>query len=181
MKHDTIIGFLFAIMLALALTLGYFIINKPVQSNPVDPLAKSAHTELAKIHDTIRIYDTIKLKAETKYIKTHDTLWKMAPSSVDSLFNKVYVRDSLDSTHYGTGFTQLRKAIDMNSKFERDSIQKIALEQQIKTCTTGVVRIVKEIDTLRETIKIEEPRNWTLEVLIGALLLFGGVVTGAKL
>lgn len=141
---------------------------------PLDSLSKKAHIEQQIMRDTIVKYDTIKMKADVVYRTKHDTLWKLPPSDVDSIFNVTFPRDTLDSTSYSTGYTQLRKAVDAHNKSERDSTKVEATVEQVKACTTTVTNLVKQIDT----VKIDTKPDYKTIGLTGVLLLFIGFVGG---
>jgi len=146
-------------------------------SKLLDTLSAKAHTEQQIMRDTIVKYDTIKLKADVVYRTKTITLWKLAPSEVDDVFNVVYPRDSLDTTNYSSGYTQLRKAVDTYNKSVRDSIKEQASVEQVKTCTTTVTKIVNQIDTVKEISKEPSKTDWkTLGVvtLISIILGFVG-------
>jgi len=185
MKTDlTLKGFLFSLLLCLgilgAVVFGVSSIrscNNP--SDQLDSLSNNVKIEREIMHDTIIKYDTIKAKAKIVYVSKRDTLWKYPPDVVDSVFNTTFPRDSLDTTNYSTGYTQLRKAIDANNRSERDSILSEASEAQIKTCTTTVTRIVDQVDSTKNAIKAESKITWKtlsiVAVVCTVLGLFGGL------
>lgn len=142
----------------------------------IDTLSSKVHTEQQIMRDTVWKYDTVKLKADVIYKTKHDTLWTLKPSDVDSMFNVVYPRDSVDTTNYSTGYTQLRKAIDTHNKSIRDSIKEQASVEQVKACTTTVTKIVNQIDTAKTTIQEPSKTNWKSIGIIAIIsLLLGGL------
>lgn len=146
-------------------------------SDQLDELSNKIKVERVIMHDTIIKYDTIKTKAKIVYVAKRDTLWKYAPDAVDSVFNKTFPRDSLDTTSYSTGYTQLRKAIDANNRSTRDSILNDASEVQVKTCTTTVTRIIDQVDSTKKVILSESKISWKtlgISVIATAILAFVG-------
>lgn len=130
------------------------------------------------MRDTIVKYDTIKLKADVVYRTKTITLWKLAPSEVDDVFNVVYPRDSLDTTNYSSGYTQLRKAVDTYNKSVRDSIKEQASVEQVKTCTTTVTKIVNQIDTVKEISKEPSKTDWKTLGAVTLISIILGFVGG---
>lgn len=185
MKTDlTLKGFLFSLLLCLGIlvTVVFGVSSIRSCSNPsdqLDSLSNKVKIEREIMHDTIIKYDTIKTKAKIVYVSKRDTLWKYPPDVVDSVFNATFPRDSLDTTNYSTGYTQLRKAIDANNRSERDSILSEASEAQVKTCTTTVTRIVDQVDSTKNAIKTESKITWKtlsiVAVVCAVLGLFGGL------
>jgi hypothetical protein len=177
MKTQLTIGGLISLVVVI---LGIFLfqgVNSCSNNNKViDTLAAKAHTEQIVMRDTITKYDTIKQKAEIVYKTKHDTLWKMKPDSIDTVFNKTFPRDTLDSSGYLAGYTQLRKAIDANNRSIRDSTKETASVAQVAVCTTTVTKIVNQIDTAKTQIKSYNAGWQTIAagVLVAALSLFVG-------
>lgn len=179
MQNSLTIGTLIAIIMLLIGFMGFQGIKGcKSDTSALDSLSAIAHREQNVMRDTIIKYDTVKSKAEIVYRTKHDTLWKAKPDTVDAMFNIVFPRDTLDSTEYITGYTQLRKAIDVKNKSDRDSIKESASTQQIKACTTTVTKIVNQIDTVKDTLKINSEKiGWMTiasGVIIGVVSLFVG-------
>lgn len=179
LKVDKLISIIWLILFIC--TIGVLVLGgkscTPDNSKLLDTLSAKAHAEQQIMRDTIVKYDTIKLKADVVYRTKTITLWKLAPSEVDDVFNVVYPRDSLDTTNYSSGYTQLRKAVDTYNKSVRDSIKEQAAVEQVKTCTTTVTKIVNQIDTVKEISKEPSKTDWkTLGVvtLISIILGFVG-------
>lgn len=178
----TLKGFLISLLLCIVLvnSLVFGISSIKSCSNPsaqLDSLSNRVKVEREIMHDTIVKYDTIKTKAKIIYVAKRDTLWKYAPDAVDSVFNVTFPRDSLDTTSYSTGYTQLRKAIDANNRSVRDSILNEASEVQVKTCTTTVTRIIDQVDSTKKVIQSESKITWktlSITVIATAILAFVG-------
>lgn len=149
-------------------------------SEALDTLSKTAHAEQSKVRDTVVKYDTIREKAEIRYRTKHDTLWRTSPDSVDTLFNKTFPRDSVDTTNYEAGYTQLRKALDANNQRIRDSIKDAASTRVIATCTSSVAKIVKEIDTQKVIVKEYEEKIGWKQVTVGVVLAVIAFVWGSS-
>jgi len=149
-------------------------------SQAIDTISKTAHAEQSKVRDTVIKYDTIKEKAEIRYRTKHDTLWRTSPDSVDTMFNKTFERDSIDTTKYTTGYTQLRKALDANNQRIRDSIKYEASSRVVATCTSAVATIVKEVDTQKVIItQYEEKIGWK-QITVGVILATIAFVWGTS-
>jgi hypothetical protein len=183
MKTDlTLKGFIFSVILCLVLIASIVFGTSAIKScsntsDQLDELSNKIKVERVIMHDTIIKYDTIKTKAKIVYVAKRDTLWKYAPDAVDSVFNKTFPRDSLDTTSYSTGYTQLRKAIDANNRSTRDSILNEASEVQVKTCTTTVTRIIDQVDSTKKVIQSEGKISWktlSITVIATAILAFVG-------
>lgn len=133
-----------------------------------------AYAEIKKIatktRDTIIKIDTLKLKADTKYKKIHDTLYLVSDAEVDSIFDVTFERDSLDTSNYSAGVSQYRKAIDAQLKFIRDSTKLAATTKQVTVCTTAVSDIGKKVDTI---VKIKTETSYVstfISFIVGGFL-----------
>ncbi|MFA5405009.1 MAG: hypothetical protein WC358_08750 [Ignavibacteria bacterium] len=179
-KELTLKGFIFSIILSIAIFLSILFgmgIMKSCssQSDQLDSLSNRIKIERVIMRDTIFKYDTIKERARIVYVAKRDTLWKYSPDAVDSVFNQTFPRDSLDSTDYSTGFTQLRKAVDSDNRRIRDSISNAASEVQVKTCTTTVSKIIEQVDSTKKVLASESKITWKMlgvAVIVTATLSF---------
>lgn len=173
MKTNILIAGLISVIVLLAVLLGSSGLNScSAGKNYGDTLSNAAHSAQNVIRDTITKYDTIKLKADIRYVKVHDTLWQKTPVEVDSIFNVTYPRDTADTTKFATGYTQLRKAIDEHNLRIRDSVKESATVAQVKTCTTQVSAVVDKIDDVKKEIEpVKEPFLTPIKVTIGALII----------
>ena len=123
----------------------------------LDRVGKATEINVVKVHDTIRKYDTIELKADTKYVTIHDTLWRTSAVKIDSMFDSTFPRDTGDTSKFTNGYTQLRKALDANEARKRDSTKLTAKKEVVKTCTTAVSDIAKAVDTAKQDEKKNRP------------------------
>ena len=184
MKNNILVSALFAIIFILVAILVFQGVHGCTANNvsALDTLSNKAHSEQTVMKDTILKYDTIKQKADVIYRTKHDTLWAESSNAVDSDFNVVFPRDTADTTTYIAGYTQLRKAIDANNRSLRDSIKNSASVAQVSTCTTTVTKIVNQIDTVKDSIKLKnKSTNWTAVGITGAIIVILSFFAGHSL
>ena len=148
------------ILIAILLFLSYFLYNKVETTDTkqqniekVDSLKHKTDTIYVEVHDTIWKIGKAKEKVEAEYSdkieklpSTNDT------SSLKKLFNSTFTRDG-DTTSTPVAYTQVKKTLVVNEKFNRDSTLLHLTNSQLSLCTLGLTKLKNTSDSSLDSAK----------------------------